>query len=193
MTESLATAADKRSAILGAALDLFEAHGFDGTAVPDIARQAGVGAGTIYRYYESKDALVNALYRLWKGAFNDAVFAPQPPGLSARDVFGAYWRRMAAFSAAHPKAARFLELHRHAPYLDPESRALAEAWRSEAAAFVAEAAAQGAIKPLAPALVVALMWGTLKGLLAFAADGDTPLDADLTAAAEACLWDAIRA
>src|ERR1035437_2808422 len=42
---------DKREAILGAALELFAERGFHGTAVPQIADKAGVGAGTIYRYF----------------------------------------------------------------------------------------------------------------------------------------------
>ena len=54
---------DKREAIMQAALELFVERGFYGTAVPEIADRAGVGAGTIYRYFESKEALVNALYR----------------------------------------------------------------------------------------------------------------------------------
>ena len=58
---------DKREAILDAALELFAERTFDGTAVPLIAERAGVAAGTIYRYFDSKEALVNALYRRWKG------------------------------------------------------------------------------------------------------------------------------
>jgi len=44
---------DKRETILAAALELFVERGFYGTAVPEIAERAGVGAGTIYRYFES--------------------------------------------------------------------------------------------------------------------------------------------
>ena len=56
-------AGDKREAIMTAALELFVERGFFGTAVPEIADRAGVGAGTIYRYFESKEALVNEIYR----------------------------------------------------------------------------------------------------------------------------------
>ncbi|MGN6106845.1 MAG: helix-turn-helix domain-containing protein, partial [Kofleriaceae bacterium] len=56
-------AGDKREAIIAAALELFVERGFFGTAVPEIAERAGVGAGTIYRYFESNEALVNAIYR----------------------------------------------------------------------------------------------------------------------------------
>src|SRR5438067_8425981 len=43
---------DKREAIMSAALELFVERGFYGTAVPEIAERAEVGAGTIYRYFE---------------------------------------------------------------------------------------------------------------------------------------------
>ena len=56
-------AADKREAILAAALDLFNERSFNGTPMPLVAERAGVGAGTIYRYFESKEALGNVVYR----------------------------------------------------------------------------------------------------------------------------------
>ncbi|MGZ3428822.1 MAG: helix-turn-helix domain-containing protein, partial [Polyangia bacterium] len=56
----------KSDAILKAALELFVERGFHGTPVPLVAERAGVGAGTIYRSFESKEALVNALYQRWK-------------------------------------------------------------------------------------------------------------------------------
>ncbi|MEQ9367019.1 MAG: helix-turn-helix domain-containing protein, partial [Leptospirales bacterium] len=56
----------KAQAILDASLELFAEKGYDGTAVPLIAEKAGVGAGTIYRYFESKEVLVNILYNKWR-------------------------------------------------------------------------------------------------------------------------------
>ncbi|MFO1187803.1 MAG: helix-turn-helix domain-containing protein [Alphaproteobacteria bacterium] len=48
-------AVDKRDLILGfAALSLFVEKGFDGTAVPEIAARAGVGTGTLYRYFAGR-------------------------------------------------------------------------------------------------------------------------------------------
>src|SRR5688572_30635070 len=73
-----AAPADKSEAIMNAALDLFVEKGFHGTAVPEIADKAGVGAGTIYRYFENKEALVNALYRQEKERFAQRVLAEFP-------------------------------------------------------------------------------------------------------------------
>src|SRR5215468_3748459 len=69
---------DKRDAIMTAALELFVERGFHGTAVPEIAERADVGAGTIYRYFESKEALVNELYRREKQALATRVLSQFP-------------------------------------------------------------------------------------------------------------------
>ena len=56
----------QKECILSAALELFAEKGFHGTAVPEIAAKAGVAAGTIYRYFDSKEAMVNAVYQRHK-------------------------------------------------------------------------------------------------------------------------------
>ncbi|MDX1805095.1 MAG: TetR/AcrR family transcriptional regulator, partial [Alcanivorax sp.] len=53
----------KREQIILAALRVFAEHGLHGSPVPPIAAQASVSVGTLYRYFESKDALVNAVFR----------------------------------------------------------------------------------------------------------------------------------
>ncbi|MEJ0027761.1 MAG: TetR family transcriptional regulator [Rhizomicrobium sp.] len=182
---------DKRVRLLDAALDLFEARGFDGVAVPEIAARAGVAIGTVYRYFASKEALVNALYRHWKGVYNAFVLAPLPPSLSAREKFSAYWQRMMAFARTYPSAARFMDLHHHGAYLDAESRALGRTYAETAQVFMAEARAAGAIRDIDPTLVVALMWGAAAGLAKFAGQDAIAFDAVTAATMEDALWRAI--
>lgn len=55
--------ADKRQAILDAALDLFRNYGYRRTSMEDIAQAAGVAKGTLYLYFKSKDELFEALAR----------------------------------------------------------------------------------------------------------------------------------
>jgi AcrR family transcriptional regulator len=49
------------SAVLAAAREVF-AHQGHGASMADVARHAGVGVGTVYRRYPTKDALVEALH-----------------------------------------------------------------------------------------------------------------------------------
>lgn len=51
----------RREAILQAAAEAFDARGFEAARMDDIARRAGVSKGTLYNYFESKDALLIGL------------------------------------------------------------------------------------------------------------------------------------
>src|SRR5258706_11434806 len=53
---------DKRDAILRAATDVFAARGFFNAQVADVARAAGVAAGTVYLYFRSKDDLLISIF-----------------------------------------------------------------------------------------------------------------------------------
>jgi len=191
VSEKKSSTDDKRARLLDAALDLFELRGFDGVAVPEIAAKAGVATGTVYRYFASKEALVNALYRYWKGIYNAFVLAPVSDRLSVRGKFSAYWQRMMVFARTYPRAVRFMDLHHHGAYLDDESRALSRTYAEVALAFVTEARTAGVIRPLEPTLVVALMWGAATGLVKFASQGALAFDAATAATMEDALWRAI--
>lgn len=49
--------------ILEAALDLFTEKGFAATKLNEVAKRAGVSKGTVYLYFESKEALFQALVK----------------------------------------------------------------------------------------------------------------------------------
>jgi AcrR family transcriptional regulator len=57
-----ADARRNRQAVLAAARERLAKYGLDG-GIEDIARTAGVGVGTVYRHFPSKDALIAALVR----------------------------------------------------------------------------------------------------------------------------------
>lgn len=53
---------DKKQNILNAALDLFANEGYNATSTSKIAKQAGVSEGLIFRHFENKKGLLNAIY-----------------------------------------------------------------------------------------------------------------------------------
>jgi AcrR family transcriptional regulator len=55
--------AERRDAILSAALDEFSARGFEPARLDDVARRAGVAKGTIYLYFRDKESLFQELIR----------------------------------------------------------------------------------------------------------------------------------
>src|SRR5476651_1040135 len=55
--------AERRQAILAAALKEFSARGFAAARLDDVADQAGIAKGTIYLYFRDKEALFQDLIR----------------------------------------------------------------------------------------------------------------------------------
>src|SRR5437764_9289928 len=55
--------AERRDAILTAALDEFSTRGFEAARLDDVARRAGVAKGTIYLYFRDKESLFQELIR----------------------------------------------------------------------------------------------------------------------------------
>lgn len=64
--------AAKRDAILRAAIDVFAERGYFNAQVADVARAAGVAAGTVYLYFRSKDDLLVSIFeRTVRETLND--------------------------------------------------------------------------------------------------------------------------
>jgi len=63
---------DKRALILDAATHVFAERGFFSAQVADIARRAGIAAGTVYLYFRSKDDILISLFdRTMQDAIRD--------------------------------------------------------------------------------------------------------------------------
>jgi AcrR family transcriptional regulator len=60
---------DKRELIVKASADVFAERGFASTRVADIAERAGIGKGTVYEYFSSKEELLFAVFE-W---INDGI------------------------------------------------------------------------------------------------------------------------
>lgn len=179
----------KRDAILKAALTCFVEQGFYGTAIPKIATGAQVGAGTIYRYFEHKEALVNAVYQNAKTLLIAALLDEFPESAPARQQFAELWRRLAAFAQSEPEALVFLELHHHQPYLSDESRAIELAALEPIVAFFLRAAQAGAVKDAPPEVLISMVWGAFVGLIKSQRLGHLTLTPEVVATSEACCWD----
>jgi AcrR family transcriptional regulator len=112
--------AERREAILAAALDEFAASGFAATRLDDVAKRAGVAKGTIYLYIRDKESLFQELVRAMLsplvGALEGAPLADLPARavaetiaeLFAREIFGT--RRKDVIRLILTEGARFPKL-----------------------------------------------------------------------------------
>jgi len=53
---------EKENIILDAAVKLVSSQGYDKTSVAEIAKEAGIGKGTVYLYFSSKDQLIEHMF-----------------------------------------------------------------------------------------------------------------------------------
>ncbi|TGE39584.1 TetR/AcrR family transcriptional regulator [Desulfosporosinus fructosivorans] len=54
---------EKYKDIIKAAIRVFSVHGFDGAKMENIAKEAGIGKGTVYEYFESKEQLFEEIMK----------------------------------------------------------------------------------------------------------------------------------
>lgn len=59
----------KREQLILAAVRVFSKNGYHETKMQDIATEAGIGKGTIYEYFKTKDDLFLAVYDSWMDEF----------------------------------------------------------------------------------------------------------------------------
>ena len=86
-------AAERRSAIIEAAMDEFIARGFAATRLDDVAKRAGVAKGTIYLHFKDKEALFEELIRTAiVPLVNRLTAGPPPSGASVRDMVEGFAR-----------------------------------------------------------------------------------------------------
>ena len=111
---------DKRSDILKASLSLISERGFHGTPMSMIAAEADVGAGTIYRYFENKEALINELFLEIKREISLAMLTDINPKASAKEIFRKIWRNTFDYCVQNPKEMVFLEQYHNSPFQTPE-------------------------------------------------------------------------
>jgi len=69
--------ASKRDALIEAAKVLFTTRGYETTTMAEVAKQAGVGVGTVYLYFKNKSDLLYAVKGDWEHEFLSFMQQPE--------------------------------------------------------------------------------------------------------------------
>lgn len=99
------------------ALRLFCALGFQQTSTTKITKDAGVGTGTLFLYFKSKDELVNTLYLEIKKEMqvHHQVFADK--SLAFREQLNIFWHGVVGWGLTNPNKFKFMMQFKNSPYL----------------------------------------------------------------------------
>jgi AcrR family transcriptional regulator len=185
---------DKRCAIIRATLDLVAEHGFHGAPMALVAERAEVAAGSIYRYFENKDALINEIYLYLMERFFTAVMEHYPEGDSVRNRFLHIGKGLVYYCMDAPLEFRFLEQFHNSPYgvASRREKFFGKKDKDIVTELFTEALESGIVKELPLPVLFALSFGPLRDIcrdhiLHFIEMDDTLI----TRCVEAC-WEALR-
>lgn len=189
------TNGDKREEIIRAALELIAEQGFHGAPMSMIADRAGVAAGTIYRYFESKDELIMVLFREIDDAIGAEIQKGYQPTKPIRERFHHIFTRLLRYFITHPPHFRYMEQFHNSPYGVALKRDIILRKSGDCYIYrelLEEGVAQQVIKDLPMAILFAIAFGPLKAvtrdhILGFVTLDDAMIDRIMEAS-----WDGIR-
>jgi AcrR family transcriptional regulator len=92
----------RRSVFLDAAIRVFGAYGFERATMEQIAREADVAKGTIYLYYESKQAIYEAALRSGFAGLDERTRRRLDEAKTLREAITSFIATRAGYFAEHP-------------------------------------------------------------------------------------------
>jgi AcrR family transcriptional regulator len=184
---------DKRSDILSATLKLISENGFHGTPMSKIAEEAGVGAGTIYRYFENKEVLIYELFLEVKREISQAMLSGVSPEGSTKTIFLQAWLNTFNFCLQNPHEMTFLEQFYNSPYQTPETESATREYLAPVVRVFQNAVEAGEIKNMPFEMLTMFVYDVTVASAKRHINGVLVMDeANLEMLAQAC-WDAVKA
>ena len=178
----------KREAVLQAALVLIDENGFDGTSMAMIAEEAGVGAGTIYRYFDGKEDLINQLYSEARAdAHRDLVrnFDRSDP---VHDRLYTLWRSLIRKYLDCPVLYQFILQYESSPYLRDSVRSEIEEMEAPFREIRVDGIEAGLFDDLPDSIFKAFLIGASNYLVQKHLDGRIDLTDEMIDQAFDMLW-----
>jgi len=186
---------EKRQEILNAALQVIAEHGFHEAPIALIAERAGVGAGTIYRYFATKDLLISELFLELHVQIGTVLSRGYQVDRSIRERFIHLGTELLRYCIANPREFRFLEQFFNSPYGIEFRRDRLLGQDEEADLYLRlleEGLAQRIVKELPLVVLLALAIGPLLAVARDHIAGFIELDEKLLGLTVEACWDALK-
>ena len=179
MRVSAKTKAATKERILRTAGDLFATKGFDATTTRDIADASEIAAGTLFNYFQTKEAILASLAGI-------AIAEGQQKSPTADGTYETFEEALFAIIAMGLRQLKPLRKHLPAlmeTFLSPlafRANEEASSLRTLHLEAVLSAAAKHDVAPLSP-MAIQLYWTLYVGVLMFWADDSSPKQEDTLA------------
>jgi len=183
MAEAATTSAkpnvEKRDAILAAALRLIARFGLHNAPMSAVAREAGVAVGTVYLYFPSKEAMINALYLHVLEDRNRSLYQGADPltraAGDARAGLWESWHALARWHLEHEEGSNLIAQCRASGILSDETRAFEQRMDAQGLVLYEEAVANGYLRRMPRYVFWSLLAGPVYALVQMRDAGETEI------------------
>lgn len=182
----------KREDILKATLDLIDEEGLQSVTFSKIFKRAKVGSGTLFNYFNSKEELVNEVYRQARHLLAESLLIGYDPQASLYERYKCIQLNRIRFAVDFPKEFLFIDSYSYSPYITPELRHLNDKGTREALSVIMEGQKQGLLKEMDTQFCYQLLHGMIASVVKGHLAGKYPLDdLHIQQTIEAC-WKAVK-
>lgn len=184
--------ADKREVIIKASLKVFAENGFHSAPTSQIAKEANIGIGTLYRYFENKDALIEALHTDIDQRLRPSVNTGIDESAPIRESLLKILNRVFKFLIENPCDFRFLEMYYNSPYGLAKKRSEEDGCDKPLYRLFQKGVEQQIIKDLPKDLLFALCFGPMLMLVRDQFTGYFELTDEMIEMTLSACWDSIK-
>ncbi|WP_300427803.1 TetR/AcrR family transcriptional regulator [uncultured Thalassolituus sp.] len=160
---------DKSEQIIEAAAELIALNGLQASPVSMVAKHACCGAGTIYRYFDTKEELVEAVYLQLMQRITRATLAGDDPSGDIRSRLSNMWLNLFRYLSDNPRDAALIDQLSVAPAICELKQRMAEnELQSGVHSLFEEGRQQGLIKDLPNEVLGIYVYGGISTLVRLA-------------------------
>jgi AcrR family transcriptional regulator len=179
----------KREAILTAMLEVVAEQGFHEAPMSLIGERSGASAGVIYHHFESKEAIIQALYERVRELKRASLLEGYSPDMDAKEAFILVWANGYHFYRQHLREMRFLDQYETAGFVcQPEKNPHPDKKKVEFERRFRSQSKGGVLNELPPEVIYELTFGVVARL---ARQSRKLPPATLRAVAEK-VWEAVK-
>lgn len=156
---------EKKAAIIKVAYKLFNERGFNGTPTSLISKESGVATGTLFRYFPTKEELINYAYASAKNHMALAIKAGIDGDLTIDEKALHIWRNMILWGLQNPEEFLFIEQFASSPYITKLTEKEAMSNFGFLAEVLEEGVRNGSVKDIRGRLMADMIFDSSKAVV----------------------------
>ncbi len=175
-----------------AAMKLFTEKGVQASPMSAIAKAANTGMGTIYNYFPTKEALINAIYLHIKGSELDVMNMIMDESLSLKLRFFNFYNAFVEYYLKYPYSFAFMDQFHSSPIITQETRDAGKANFMPVINLLQQGQKDGLIKEIELESLLHFLAGTITTFVRWIQDQPAEKRDALLKQQLRLVWDAVK-